>query len=336
MSLIYDVKSTLTQTALDAFCQKYHIPDVVHPGLPTPNKSIHDSPVGKIGVYTSFLLLPPLRSLTLTSYAAFTVMFQPLGCSVANGSFFLYSSCGSYHGANRRRQIEEGQVSLLESIEGRVIPLAGGNKHGGQNDNVEVDGPHNLNEEGSDAEQENRPEGDDRKAASGASGSNIPPKKLKEDHDISGDAGASIAATTVPFVTSFVTVTPKREGSGHTDLFAGLIFKLQLREPFSDFASLSTAGPNSAGPSNPRGTELSADTFYVSQEMDFETLQQIYIPKWNAINDSVLDDPEGYTQDIVFMLGEGLNEGIDTWLFVSMRLMSEGMDDKGLRFVHYL
>ncbi|GJW25781.1 hypothetical protein Tco_0039592 [Tanacetum coccineum] len=35
-------------------------------------------------------------------------------------------------------KIEEGQVPLLESTEGRVIPLAGGNEQGGQNDNDEV------------------------------------------------------------------------------------------------------------------------------------------------------------------------------------------------------
>nr|GEZ74196.1 hypothetical protein [Tanacetum cinerariifolium] len=36
-----------------------------------------------------------------------------------------------------KRQIEEGQVLLLESTKGHVIPLAGGNKQGSQNDNVE-------------------------------------------------------------------------------------------------------------------------------------------------------------------------------------------------------
>ncbi|GJZ04881.1 hypothetical protein Tco_0538156 [Tanacetum coccineum] len=71
----------------------------------------------------------------------------------------------------------------------------------------------------------------ERKGASGASGSNLSPKKLREDHDTSGDAGASTAgksivslqglldcstlaakvgvtaAATVPFVTSSVTLT---------------------------------------------------------------------------------------------------------------------------------
>ncbi|GKA12901.1 hypothetical protein Tco_0692447 [Tanacetum coccineum] len=54
MSSIYDLKSTLTQTALDAFCQKYHIRDSVHPELPGLNQSIRNNPDGKIGVYTWF------------------------------------------------------------------------------------------------------------------------------------------------------------------------------------------------------------------------------------------------------------------------------------------
>ncbi|GJY18432.1 hypothetical protein Tco_0389923 [Tanacetum coccineum] len=54
LSEIYDVKSSLTQTTLDALCEKYHIPDTVHPELPDPNQSIRNSPVGKIDVYTRF------------------------------------------------------------------------------------------------------------------------------------------------------------------------------------------------------------------------------------------------------------------------------------------
>ncbi|GKA64020.1 hypothetical protein Tco_0763626 [Tanacetum coccineum] len=49
-------------------------------------------------------------------------------------------------------------------------------------------------------------------------------------------------------------------------------------------------GSDVAGPSQPVGTELSAGSFYVSQDMDPETLWQVYIPKWNVINDFVLDD----------------------------------------------
>ncbi|GKC66516.1 hypothetical protein Tco_1099114 [Tanacetum coccineum] len=38
----------------DALCTKYHIPACVHPSLPSPDKSILQSPDGKIGVYTRF------------------------------------------------------------------------------------------------------------------------------------------------------------------------------------------------------------------------------------------------------------------------------------------
>ncbi|GKB24694.1 hypothetical protein Tco_0864095 [Tanacetum coccineum] len=119
-------------------------------------------------------------------------------------------------------QIEEGQVPLLESTEGHVIPLVGRNEQGGQNDNVDVAGAHELNEESGGAEVGDQTEEGDhvvqgeevnivddedvqatvadkpkrirkkRKAASGASGSNLPPKKLREDH------GTSVMSVLVP------------------------------------------------------------------------------------------------------------------------------------------
>nr|GEU55628.1 appr-1-p processing [Tanacetum cinerariifolium] len=48
------MKSILTQSALDALCEKFHIPDIVHPELPEPNDRIRNSPTGKIGVYSRF------------------------------------------------------------------------------------------------------------------------------------------------------------------------------------------------------------------------------------------------------------------------------------------
>ncbi|GJT32646.1 hypothetical protein Tco_0923065 [Tanacetum coccineum] len=54
MSNITDIKSVLTQKGLDMFCHKFHIPDDVHPQLPSHNQTIHEMPTGKIGVYTRF------------------------------------------------------------------------------------------------------------------------------------------------------------------------------------------------------------------------------------------------------------------------------------------
>ncbi|GJW96145.1 hypothetical protein Tco_0177953 [Tanacetum coccineum] len=54
MSSITDIKSVLTQKALKNFCEAFHIPDEVHPQLPSPNQTIREMPTGKIGVYTRF------------------------------------------------------------------------------------------------------------------------------------------------------------------------------------------------------------------------------------------------------------------------------------------
>ncbi|GJX75717.1 hypothetical protein Tco_0322528 [Tanacetum coccineum] len=51
---ITDIKSALTERALQIFCQTYHIPDEVHPQLPNLDQTIHEMPTGKIGVYTRF------------------------------------------------------------------------------------------------------------------------------------------------------------------------------------------------------------------------------------------------------------------------------------------
>ncbi|GKA25429.1 hypothetical protein Tco_0711538 [Tanacetum coccineum] len=61
---------------------------------------------------------------------------------------------------------------------------------------------------------------------------------------------------------------------------------------FADSASMGEASPDVAGPSHPANIELSVDFFYVSQNVDSETLHQTYVPKWNVTNDSALNDPD--------------------------------------------
>nr|GEV31946.1 putative transposase (putative), gypsy type [Tanacetum cinerariifolium] len=46
MGTIDSMTSVLTQYALDALCEKFHIPDVVHPELPGRNDMIHNSHAG--------------------------------------------------------------------------------------------------------------------------------------------------------------------------------------------------------------------------------------------------------------------------------------------------
>nr|GEU44718.1 hypothetical protein [Tanacetum cinerariifolium] len=231
------------------------------------------------------------------------------------------------------KHIEEGQTPLLDSTKGRVVSLSVGDDQVGSSvplrDQTE-EGVHVVQDEGVNivADDEiqaivvNKPKGTrrKRKAASGASGSVLPPKKLREDHNTSTDAGASTAGkslaalqgllehntlavevgvtavTTVSFVTSFMTLTPEREGVGiltsyvevssfdrslvppvpvitmvvatttttgaSTVLVFGTSTRPVNRNVFVDFTSPSATGPDVAGPSQPASAELSADTFY--------------------------------------------------------------------------
>ncbi|GJY73018.1 hypothetical protein Tco_0477449 [Tanacetum coccineum] len=51
--VIIDIKSVLSQESLDMFCQNFHIPNEVHPQLPSPNQTIHEMPTVKIGMQSS-------------------------------------------------------------------------------------------------------------------------------------------------------------------------------------------------------------------------------------------------------------------------------------------
>nr|GEX74045.1 hypothetical protein [Tanacetum cinerariifolium] len=120
------------------------------------------------------------------------------------------------------KQIEKGQVMLLESTRGRVVSLAGVNEQGDANiqdvghdvviEEGAVDGQENpidadivRREDEVPATIDDKPKGTrkKRKTASGANGSVLPPKRLREDHDTSGDAGASTVGK------SLITYVPK-------------------------------------------------------------------------------------------------------------------------------
>nr|GEY58957.1 transposase (putative), gypsy type [Tanacetum cinerariifolium] len=52
-----DIRSVLTQKGLEVFCEAFHIPDVVHPQLPSPNQTIHEMPTEKIAKVSHFEIL---------------------------------------------------------------------------------------------------------------------------------------------------------------------------------------------------------------------------------------------------------------------------------------
>nr|GEX89108.1 hypothetical protein [Tanacetum cinerariifolium] len=143
-------------------------------------------------------------------------------------------------------------------------------------------------------------------------------------------------AETMPFVTSYVTPTPKREG-GNTDSVSGP--NIHTHHPSKRFVISSDSSHHST--TNAADAEvtslvrsfvspppvmtatvtttnvvgassasvLGAGAEPVSQvqpKMDSETLSQIYVPKWNVVNESVLDDPDVYRSVIDQLAPSGL------------------------------
>ncbi|GJW24445.1 hypothetical protein Tco_0038256 [Tanacetum coccineum] len=60
---------------------------------------------------------------------------------------------------------------------------------------------------------------------------------------------------------------------------------------FTDSTSAGNVGLDVTGPSQPAGNDISSESFYVSLDMDSETLHQTYVPKWDVLNESALDEP---------------------------------------------
>ncbi|GJU68922.1 hypothetical protein Tco_1255181 [Tanacetum coccineum] len=52
--LTWYISCDLSQIAFDVFCEKFHIPEVVHPVLPDRDSTMHERPARKIGLYTRF------------------------------------------------------------------------------------------------------------------------------------------------------------------------------------------------------------------------------------------------------------------------------------------
>ncbi|GJW25241.1 hypothetical protein Tco_0039052 [Tanacetum coccineum] len=146
-----------------------------------------------------------------------------------------------------------------------------------------------------------------RKVTGGTSGSSLPPKKLRADHGTFG-AGASTSGNLLLHFRAYWNATPcllwsEREGDGHTNSATGPDMRTQhpakrslVLDPSimtTDFAT--TVVDDISFVSVPRaGDELvHASILGISPPlMDFETLQQIYVPKWDMVNDYALDDVE--------------------------------------------
>ncbi|GJQ90643.1 hypothetical protein Tco_0001782 [Tanacetum coccineum] len=228
MGTIDSMKSGLTQSALDALCEKYYIPDVVHPQLHGRNDRIQNSLAGISRYYTlDEGCYPAYWDDEDKEMDLFAFIHHADPTKVMIGE----------------REVREGEVLLLELTQGRVVLLVGVNDKGGVA--AQGVGDDNVNE------------GSDDTAVADHTGRSGPvvqiggidievnaetqALRLREDHGTFGDAGVSTAgkslvalqdflnkstlaaeigvtaAATVPFVTSYVTPIPEHEGSGHID-----------------------------------------------------------------------------------------------------------------------
>ncbi|GJW40885.1 hypothetical protein Tco_0066730 [Tanacetum coccineum] len=210
LSTIYDIKSKLTQTALDTLCVKYHIPADIHPELPGPNQNVLEH---------FRINLSQLSVFGVAKISHFEILcrvhgFEP---TVAMNLFSFI------HHANptkvRVGDMEKSgdQVLLLEATRRRVVPLAPptpvtvASSEGNMTESID-----RLFDEGNGAEKEHSTMGGEyvalteaivepvnedvaekprrlkkRKAVGDASGSTLSPKKLKDDYSTSGTSAST-------------------------------------------------------------------------------------------------------------------------------------------------
>ncbi|GJZ90030.1 hypothetical protein Tco_0661957 [Tanacetum coccineum] len=322
MGTIDSISSVLTQSALDALCEKYHILDNFHPELPAPNSRIRYSPVGEIGLYR------------ISRYYTLDEGCNPTYWDDEDRELDLFAFI--YYADPTKVRIGERQVGEgEENQEGKNQEDVVQDEDIDIEDDVDVAAPNpNLSEE-------------DHVVY----GSSLPPKRLRGDHNVSGSGRASIdgkslaaiqelleqstlnvvanvmAATTVPFrfvvssdftpasndnvVDDEVTSVVRSAASVFVVLMAATVTTLMadvsLLVPRTDpklvaaqvhayvFASPTSplvARADIAGPSHIVHSEHSSGSFFVSQDMDPRTFKQIYIPKWDVVNDSRLEDPD--------------------------------------------
>nr|GEV66996.1 hypothetical protein [Tanacetum cinerariifolium] len=268
LGTIDSMKSILTQSALDVLYEKFHIPDIVHHELPGLNDRIRSSPT-EIDMFAFIHHADPTKG-------------------------------------NQNNDVQDGRVPVVNEESGDVVVA----------DQIEG-GDHVIQDEWVDFVRIE----DEVPAAAAAEKAKVSRKKRKELFErstLNVKVGVTAAAT-VPFVTSSVSLTPEREGVGRIDsttrahlhplimstavdtMVAANISSILVPRVgdelvhasiFTHFASVGTVGPDVARPSQPVGTELSAYSFYVSHDIDSEMLRQIYVPKWDVLNESALDDSD--------------------------------------------
>ncbi|GJW08768.1 hypothetical protein Tco_1571191 [Tanacetum coccineum] len=339
MGSIDDIKSTLTQSALDALCEKFHIPDTVHLELPGRNNRIRNSPTGKIslsviaatkqalrdrsGVLTKTLVMRLCKERSAIARLPTSLLESVVEYVTQLGvrsAFPIISVLCVYGGSEVAGRKEEGcwraqwrncagsgdddigRMSLLRVYQWFLwFPLAV----------LMTWEPDPIVEAYVEGGWGWRCVGRVRRRDSvqWSSVVLISLGYLRDGHflefsaqtRLAGFGGAGwqrgccfgyIAEVWATKNEKCKTEIRQQPCEGRLDALGLKLRTLWGMRREGAESSPSTAEANVVGPSQPVGAEVSSDTFYVSQEMDSETLQQTYVPKCKVINDSALDDPK--------------------------------------------
>nr|GFA16071.1 hypothetical protein [Tanacetum cinerariifolium] len=202
----------------------------------------------------------------------------------------------------RERERAEGEVKLLDSTVGRVVlllPVAPARTKSELEDSV-----NKLFDEGGSANQGNSATGDTAAVTAErpkrhpsnevATGDKSPSvlKELLTSSLLNVEAGAK-AMTTLPFETSYVSATPKREDDSPTDSVTGANFRAIVH------AERFVISPDSSHHSSTHafGAEVASVIRYVVPlPVDSEHLHEVFIPRWNISNDALLDDLDTFRE----------------------------------------
>nr|GEU71912.1 transposase (putative), gypsy type [Tanacetum cinerariifolium] len=306
MDSIDDMKSTLTQSALDALCEKF-----IFLILFTLNY---------LAVTIGSVIVSPLSVIAAAKVSHFEILCRVHGFISTVGNFrrfYIHSKNKGWMSFSKRsdtaqaemvlfafinhvdptkvrieeREVGEGEVPLLEFTRGCFVLLVGVMIKGvliGEVPTTVAEKPKKMRK---------------RKVVDGASGSALPPKRLREDHGTFGDAGSSTAEkslaalldspcysssnavdTKISSVTMFNVLDPPIQTTTIATTVAAapsIPIPRVGTEPvrhsiFRDSVSPSTVEENITGPSQPIDAELFVEfNVRVARQACFSTLVRL-------------------------------------------------------------
>nr|GEW43909.1 hypothetical protein [Tanacetum cinerariifolium] len=379
MGSIDSLKSVLTQSALDDLCEKYYIPDAVHPELPSPNSRIRRSPiviaaakvshfeilcrvhgfVPTVGNFRSVLWHiakslrkdPPPAPDEFSAEVYDFLTDNPAPFKKFSEAFLCIVGISRYYTLDENSyptfwddEDEGAGLDLFAFIHHTDPTKSGHVVHFG---GIEILADDKAQALVADKLKKLKK----KKNTDGARGSGFPPQEVKgrsrlvpqlrprtlvtssvalipeheaseyvdfvfaanvrtrcpaerfvissdtydsnanaADDEVSLVVGSTVPSSTVPIHAILTTIVATTVVTGTSISRPRDVNEATHASNFVDFTSAGNVDPAAAGPSQPSRNDISFESFYVSLDMDSEALHQAYVPRWDVLNDSLLDD----------------------------------------------